>query len=84
MSAPLPHIPWGTLLKLEPADWYVKPGVPAEHGIGLRVVSVERVTDDVARVDGHGFDCNWASVACKEPWCQEVLVSVDALRRLTA
>jgi hypothetical protein len=35
----------------------------------------------VAWVRGHGLECAWKSSDCTQPWCHEVLVSVDALRR---
>lgn len=78
-AKPLPEIPKDTHLSLAPGEWYVEAGIPAAHRIDLRVVGVQRVTADVASVDGHGLDCKWADVACQEPWCLQVLVSVPAL-----
>jgi hypothetical protein len=50
--------------------------------LDLRVVDVQPADrDEVAWVRGHGLDCSWETVDCRQPWCHELLVTVAALRR---
>ena len=73
-------VPAGTRLVLGPDDWYPRPGVKRTDLV-LVVVRVHPADGGVAWVCGHQPACTYETSDCCQPWCVEVLVSVEALQR---
>lgn len=81
-GADVPKLPWGTVVRLPAGEWYPRPDVAADHHIHLRVVDTQPAAEPGrAWLLAHGISCTWQSVDCHGPWCWEVQVSVEALRR---
>jgi hypothetical protein len=86
LAADLPNIPAGTIVRLAADEWYPRPGVVGHTSAEVRVVRIDPAgaADTVAWIRGHGVECAWESVDCPQPWCYEVLVRVEVLRRAAA
>ncbi|MET8254780.1 hypothetical protein [Micromonospora sp. NPDC005197] len=75
----------GTRMSVRPTEWQPSPGIEGQTHHDIVIVSVHESHDPrFAWVYGHGPDCAWESADCSQPFCFEVLVSVDVLAAAAA